>query len=91
MNFYSQLYSQCAIMILIGNKVGNTVGDKKPLNARRQKILTEMRDNPNITTAELHQILGISVTAVDNNISFLKENGYIERIGSKKSGYWKVL
>ena len=75
----------------VGNKVGNTVGDKKPLNARRQKILTEMRDNPNITTAELHQILGISVTAVDNNISYLKENGNIERIGSKKSGYWKVF
>ena len=49
-----------------------------------------MRDNPNITTNELSQILGISETAVENNITYLKENGCIERIGSKKSGYWLV-
>lgn len=67
------------------------VGNKKPLNARRKKIIAEMRDNPNITTAELHVMLGISETAVENNITFLKDNGYIERIGAKKNGYWKVL
>ena len=50
-----------------------------------------MRDNPNITSRELQQILGISGTAVENNLTFLKENGYIERLGSKKTGYWKVL
>ena len=50
-----------------------------------------MRDNPNITTGELHQILGISKTAVENNLTFLKENGYVERVGSKKTGYWIVL
>ena len=64
---------------------------KKPLNARRQKIISEMRDNPNVTTAELHVILQISETAIENNISFLKENGFIERVGAKKNGYWKVL
>ena len=75
----------------VGDKVGNKVGNKKPLNSRRQTIISEMRDNPNITTTELHRILGISETVVDNNISFLKENGYIARVGSKKTGYWKVL
>lgn len=50
-----------------------------------------MRDNPNITTSGLHQILGIGETAVGNNLTFLKENGYEERVGSKKTGYWKVL
>ena len=75
----------------VGNKVGNELGNKKPLNARRKKILAEMRDNPNVTTAELHVLLGISETAVENNINYLRENGYIERIGAKKNGYWKVL
>lgn len=73
------------------NMVKNKVGIKKELNARRQKIISEMRDNPNITTVELHKILGISETSVEKNMSFLKENGYIERVGSKKAGYWKVL
>lgn len=72
-------------------KVGKKIGNKKGLNARRQRIITEMRDNPNITTGELHQILGISETAVENNLRFLKENGYVERVGSKKTGYWKVI
>lgn len=67
------------------------VGNKNGLNVRRQRIITEMRDKPNITTSELHQILGISETAVENNLTFLKENGYVERVGSKKTGYWKVL
>ena len=72
-------------------KIGKKVGIKKELNSRRQGIITEMRDNPNITTSELHQILGISETAAENNFAFLKANGYVERVGSKKTGYWKVL
>ncbi len=75
----------------VDRKVDNKVDNKKPLNARRQRILAEMRDNPNITAEESHRILSISMTAVMNNIKFLKENGYIERAGSNKAGYWKVL
>ena len=75
----------------VGNKVGKKVGDKRPLNSRRQKIISEMRDNPNITTAELHNILGVSETAVEKKISFLRDNGYLARVGSKKTVYWKVL
>ncbi len=77
------------------NQVGNNVGDKvgnnsKPLSQNRQTIIAEMRNNPSITKAELSRIIGISTTAIDKNISFLKTNGYIERIGSNKTGYWKV-
>ncbi len=69
------------------NQVGNNVGDKvgnnsKPLSQSRQTIIAEMRNNPNIIKAELSRIIGISTTAIDKNISFLKTNGYIERIGS---------
>ena len=76
----------------VGNNVGDKVGNNQNvLNQTRQAILSEMRNNPNITKAELSRILGISTTAIDNNISFLKKNGFIERIGSNKTGYWKVL
>ena len=72
------------------NEVGNKVGNK-PLNITRQKILSEIRNNRNITTKQLAVILGISETAVDKNLKFLKENGFIERKDSKKAGYWVVL
>ena len=82
----------------VGNKVGDMIGNKdkiidtkKMLNARRQRIITEMSDNPNITIAELISILSISETAVENNLAFLRTNGYIERIGSKETGYWRVI
>ena len=67
----------------VGNKVGKKVGNKKALNSRKQKNILEMRNNPNITIAELHAILGVSETAVEKNISFLKENGYIESRGKE--------
>ena len=47
-----------------------------------------MRNNPNITQEELVKIIGIKSTAIEDNIKFLKENEYIERKGSKKTGYW---
>ena len=81
----------------VGNKVGNEIGNTSPatrkhgLNATRKQILSEMRHNPNITKAELKIIIGISDTAIDNNIRYLKNNGYLERIGSNKDGYWKVV
>jgi len=66
------------------------VGNKKLLNPRRKQILEEIRNNPNVTQAQLSIIIGIGLTAIENNIRFLKENGYIERVGSNKTGYWKI-
>ncbi len=80
----------------VGNKVGNKVGSnsatrKHGLNETRKKIISEMRHNPNITKAELAIIIGISDTAIDKNIKYLKEHNLIERVGSNKDGCWKVL
>ena len=53
-------------------------------------ILEELRNNPNLTIVQLSEVIGVGVTATENNIKFLRENGYIERIGSKKGGCWTV-
>lgn len=60
------------------------------LNATREKILAAMRNNPNIKREQIAHVIGLKISSIDFNIRFLKEHGYIERIGSKKSGYWKV-
>ena len=62
----------------------------KFLSPRRRQILEEIRSNPNVTQVQLSAIVGMGLTAVEKNIRFLKENGYIERIGANKTGYWKV-
>jgi len=55
------------------------------------KILELMKDNKYITTKELSEHIKISTTAVDNNISKLKEKGILERIGPAKGGHWEVI
>ena len=69
--------------------MGDKVGDRtQKLNPTRQRIIQEIRDNPYVTQPQLEVILGIGRTAVQNNISFLRKNGYIDRVGSNKDGYW---
>lgn len=74
---------------MIGNKVGNKVGKKKKTN--RDKIIEEIRHNPNVTNKQPSIIIGISETAIENNIRILRENKIIERSGSKRGGYWIVI
>ncbi|WP_027335031.1 RNA-binding domain-containing protein [Mycoplasmopsis felifaucium] len=61
------------------------------LSPRRVQIINEIKNKPNITQPELSNILGISLTAIENNIKYLRENGHIQRIGSNKNGYWKII
>jgi predicted HTH transcriptional regulator len=80
------------IEVSAGDKTIDKEGDKiQKLNSTRQRILDEMRNNPNITQPQLMTLIGIGKTAIQSNVSFLRKNGYIERIGSNKNGYWKVL
>lgn len=74
----------------VGNKFGDKVGNKNLLNARRVQILEKIRNNPNITQSQLANFLGVSLTTIENNIKYLKVHGYLERVGSKKSGYWNI-
>ena len=77
----------------VGNKVDNKVGNKTVehgLNDSQTRVLAEIRNNTNITKPQLMIICHLGKTSIDKIISVLKEKGYIERIGSNKSGYWKA-
>ena len=50
-----------------------------------------MRHKKKKKKRELTVIIGISDTAIDNNIRYLRNNGYIKRIGENKNEYWDVL
>lgn len=77
----------------------NVMGDKlrsedkeeeRLLTGTQVRMLTEIKNNPNITKAKLTEVLSVGKSAVDKGIAVLKECGYIRRVGSNKSGYWKV-
>lgn len=83
---------------VMGDKAGNKVGNKEDnkigayaLNHTQVRILAELRNNPNITKAYLMKKLKLGKTSIDNGLVILKKYGYVERVGSRKTGYWKVL
>ena len=75
----------------VGKKIGKSDVNRAPLNPRRQTILLEIRQNPYITKQELAEKIGVSTTAIDNNIAYLRQNDYLERVGKTKGGYWKIV
>ena len=77
----------------VGDKVGNKVGNKTGehgLNDSQTRVLAEIRNNPNITKKELAVVCHLSRTSIDNTVAVLRKRGFIERVGSNKSGYWKA-
>lgn len=52
------------------------------------KILHLMRENPNITYAELTSALGINTSAIQKLVNRMIDNGYIAR---SDSGLWRVI
>ena len=61
------------------------------LSDNRQKILSAMRDDPNVSQTKLAAIVGTSRNAITKNIAWLREHGFVERVGVPKTGWWRVL
>lgn len=53
-------------------------------------IINLIKDNPHITRKELKNITKKSESSIYRTLIKLKEKGVIERIGSDKTGYWKI-
>ena len=79
----------------VSNKISNNanmaVEDEAQLSRSQERILAEIRNNPNITRKQLEIRLGLADSTIYKGIAALKEQGYIERVGSRKTGYWKAL
>jgi predicted HTH transcriptional regulator len=61
------------------------------LSSNRIKILEELYKNNTISKEELGEAVGLSKTAIDNNIKWLRNNDFLNRIGSDRGGKWQVL
>ncbi len=72
---------------LNGNISGN-LNDN--LNNNEQNILEQLLLNPRTTLDEDSILLNIPKRTISRYFKSLQEKGYIERIGSKKTGLWKI-
>ncbi len=62
----------------------------KKLTENEEKVLNEIKLNPNITRKELTNVLNMGERTISSIISNLKNKSIIERVGSNKVGYWKI-
>lgn len=67
----------------------NTSNDE--LSENEKRILLELITNPSIPYDTLVTQLGISRRTVSRVFESLTKKGYIERIGTNKKGYWKII
>ena len=70
-------------------EVSDKVSDKV-LNKSELAIMRLLADNPRLTRIELAEKIGITESGVKKIITKMKAEGWIERKGSNKSGYWVV-
>ena len=83
-----------AVDYQIKENVVNEGGEEvvsKLLNKSQMVIIKAVRNNPNITITELSIETGLGHTTIQNNLNKMQKMSIIERIGSRKKGYWKVI
>jgi len=60
-------------------------------NAVKRNIMQHLKQNPKANYSELADKTGYSTATIKRHIQELKKTGTIERIGSDKTGYWKII
>jgi ATP-dependent DNA helicase RecG len=71
------------------DRVGDRVGEN--LSENQKKIINALTQEPRMSALKLSLVLGISLRKTEENISKLKENGLLVRVGPDKGGRWKVV
>lgn len=54
------------------------------------RILTLLKENPQYTARELAGAIGISAKGIEKQLSKLKLEGRIRRVGPARGGYWEI-
>ena len=82
----------------VGKDVGLNVGINVGLNVginvglkRSEQILNLIKENNAITAEEMATIFKVTERTIDRDISALKKQNKIKRVGSKKAGHWEII
>lgn len=70
--------------------VGINVGINVGLNQTEKKTLALLLSNPQDTTDNMAQSIGVTNRTIERTLKKLQEKGYLKRVGSKKTGRWVV-
>lgn len=84
--YFSDNYTRMSFPVEEKQNVTENVTEK-----RKQLIIYLIHEEPQITTTEIANRLNVTRRTVARDIDTLKANEIIKRIGSAKSGYWKIM
>ena len=61
------------------------------MGENRLQIVDLIVANTKISISELSEKLGISQTAIENNLRWLTSKNIIRRVGPDRGGYWEMV
>ncbi len=75
--------------ISVGLNVGLNVDVN--INAIERKIIESLLNDPTLTAEKISIIIDKTKRTAERYLKALQEKGYVERSGSDKTGYWKII
>lgn len=64
--------------------------DRKGGQKTREAILSLITENPQITSMQMAERLGINRSAISKHLKRMQAEGVVRRIGPDKGGHWEV-
>ena len=75
-------------IVRVNNKVNDRVNVH--VNDRESALLNYLTQDPGYTVTQLAKMMNVSRKTIAGYLKALKEKGAIERIGTTRTGYWKI-
>ena len=75
----------------IDDPINDPINDPISLSELDKKILKYIKANQSITRKELVKKVKVSDATIKRRIDILKKNEVIKRVGSNKTGHWKIM
>ena len=73
----------------LGERLGEGLGER--LGETRSRILDILKKDSFIAIPKIAAIVGVSETAIQNNLAWLKAHGFVRRVGGARGGHWEVV
>lgn len=71
--------------------INEVINEAINISSTEQAVLDAIKKNQKITKLELQKETSLGKSTIDRAIKSLKEKYFIERVGSNKTGYWKII
>ena len=79
-------------LVLPVSATANGIKDsQKSSQKSSQKIIELIQENPNVTTSEMAEKIGVTRRAIAKITGALQAEGVIRRVGPDKGGHWEII